>query len=108
MKDQRLHPRRRTRLRPGKIATTGNTFLCECTIYDVSDAGARLRVAPNVVIPDEIIVLDEVQNTVAEAEVRWRDGLYIGVAYVLPPADLKLFSSEQLRGLTRRYYGVTD
>jgi len=108
MTEQRRHTRRRTRLRPGKIATTSNAFLCECTIYDVSNTGARLRVAPNVTIPDEIIVLDESCNTIAEAAVRWREGLYIGVHYLLPPADMKHFSSAQLRGLTRRYYGVTD
>jgi len=108
MTEQRRQPRRRTRLRPGKIATTGNAFLCECTIYDVSDTGARLRVDPNVIIPDEIIVLDESCNTIAEATVRWREGLYIGVSYLLPPADMKLFSSAQLRGLTRPYYRVTD
>ena len=45
--DKRIYPRRRTRLRSGKVTDRDGRFLAECQIYDRSPNGARLRVTTN-------------------------------------------------------------
>ncbi|NBN65375.1 PilZ domain-containing protein [Microvirga tunisiensis] len=106
--DLRRHPRQRTRLRAGRLADPDNRFLCDCGIYDVSRGGARLTVPEDTLLPDELVLYDELTNTVALATVRWRAGSRVGISYDVPPAKLKYFSSPRLRALSQRYYALAD
>lgn len=107
-KDMRRHPRQRTRLRAGRLADADNHFLCDCAIYDVSKGGARLSVPEGVTLPEELVLYDELDRTVALATVRWRAGSRVGIAYDVAPAKLKYFSSPKIRALSQRYYALTD
>ncbi|ADZ69210.1 PilZ domain-containing protein [Polymorphum gilvum] len=106
--EHRRHPRRRTRLRTGKIADADNRFLSECTIFDVSAGGARLMVPEHLNLPAEIILFDDLEKTVALASVRWRRGNQVGIQYEVTPASLRYFASPKLRSLAQRYYARTD
>lgn len=107
-KDLRRHPRQRTRLRAGRLADAGNRFLCDCGIYDVSAGGARLTVPEGITLPEELVLYDELDNTVALATIRWRAGTRVGIAYDVAPAKMKYFSSPKLRALSQRYYALAN
>jgi len=103
---RRLHPRQRTRLRPAKLASLDHEFLCDCTIRDVSDGGIRLVLSQNLDLPAEFYVFDAVPKTVAEVQLRWRDGLAAGVIYLVPPANIRLFRNTGVRKLAQRLYAL--
>lgn len=106
--DMRRHKRQKTRLRAGRIVDCDNNFLCDCVISDMSPGGARLKLPVDVVLPDEIILFDELENTVALATLRWRSGSNAGIEYDVPPAKAALFSMNRQRALARRYYALKD
>jgi hypothetical protein len=103
---RRLHPRRRTRLRPAKLASLDNEFLCDCTIRDVSEGGVRLVLSEHHDLPEEFYVFDAVPKTVAEVQLRWRDGLAAGVVYLVPPASIRHFRNTGVRKLAQRLYAL--
>jgi PilZ domain len=81
-KERRLEPRRRTRLRSGKVLDAKNKFLIECQVHDRSDRGARLRLVANVSAPARIHLFDDEANCVREAQVIWRSKQDVGVTFV--------------------------
>jgi hypothetical protein len=101
---RRLHPRQRTRLRPAKLASLENDFICDCTIRDVSEGGLRLVLNEDLELPEEFYVFDAVPRTVAEVQLRWRDGLAAGVVYLVPPANIRHFRNTGVRKLAYRLY----
>ena len=103
---RRLHPRRRTRLRPAKLASLDNEFICECTIRDISDGGIRLVLNEEADLPEEFYVFDEVPKTVAQVRLRWRNGLSAGVTYLVPPASIRHFGNTGVRKLAQRLYAM--
>ena len=106
-KEQRLHPRRRARLRGGKLADLDDRFLTECTLFDVSDAGVGLLVPEDVVLPPELLLYDDLDKTIALARVCWRNGKQLGISYDVPPASVTLFNAQRLRALQYNRYAVT-
>jgi len=73
--NRRKAPRRRTRLRSGKISTLGNRFLTECLIFDRSASGARVRLAGRMRLPEHIYFFDDERDTLHVAHVVWqKDG----------------------------------
>lgn len=104
--DQRRHPRRRTRLRSGKLADLSDKFLTECTIFDVSDGGIGMIVPEHLPLPEELLVYDDLEQTLAEIRVCWRKGKQVGVAYEIPPAPIKHFHANRLRALQFSRYAV--
>lgn len=106
--EPRRYKRQRTRLRAGRVADSSNTFLCDCLISDMSPAGARLKLPAEVDLPEEIVLFDELENTVALASLRWRSGCNAGIQYDVPPAKAALFSQNRQRALRRRYYALKD
>ncbi len=103
---RRLHPRQRTRLRPAKLASLDNEFICDCTIRDISDGGIRLVLNEVTDLPEEFYVFDAVPKTVAEVQLRWRDGLSAGVVYLVPPASIRHFRNTGVRKLAQRLYAL--
>jgi len=103
---RRLHPRQRTRLRPAKLASLDNEFLCDCTIRDISEGGLRLVLNEELDLPEEFYVFDAVPKTVAEVQLRWRQGFAAGVVYLVPPASIRHFRNTGVRKFAQRLYAL--
>lgn len=80
-RDKRLAPRRRTRLRSGKLLTRNGSLLASCLVHDISATGARLKLLANAILPLEIRYVDENGRSVREAVVVWRRGPEIGIRF---------------------------
>ena len=79
---------RRSLGQPVAILRSDGTFVCECTLRDVSDGGARiaLTVKRGTVVPDIapefILSLTRLGNVVRYCETIWRSENEIGVRFV--------------------------
>src|SRR5262249_38311479 len=64
--------RRRTRSRRKRSTLTGKTgydageYALDCTIYDISETGARVVLPPNYGLPDKVVLMD-MRNRMAHA-----------------------------------------
>ena len=105
---RRLHHRHRTRLRPARLAGLDNEFICDCTIRDVSSGGLRLALNEGTGLPEEFYVFDTVAGTVAQVELRWRDGPAAGVVYLVSPANIRHFSNTGIRKLAQKLYAMDE
>ena len=83
--DRRAAPRVKTFLR-GCISYDKNATAADCLVRDMSETGARLEVSENVVIPYLIDLYIPKKNETLRANVLWRYGDLIGVAFT-PPAS---------------------
>lgn len=108
MAEQRSDPRRKTRLRSGKVADLNDRFLSECTIHDLSKSGCGLLVPEDVALPDEIVIFDDLDKTIALGRIVWRKGKQLGVAFEVPPAAVSLFKAQRLKALQFNYYAIID
>ncbi|MCQ0988173.1 hypothetical protein [Jiella marina] len=102
--ESRIAARRRTRLRPVKIAGPSRRFLDEGTLVDRSAGGARIRRFSDCRLPTRILVLDEVERKFLQAAIIWSEGREIGVRFV--GQELAPTHADMLR-LTGRYYAVS-
>ena len=103
--NRRRAPRRRTRLRSGKIATLQNRFIIECQIFDRSGQGARLRLAGRVALPDHVKLFDDERRTLYVAKVVWQVRNEVGISF---PEGL---DAAEVRGpgvaaLSGKYYAI--
>ena len=102
--EKRVYPRRRTRLRSGKVTDRDGTFLAECQIYDRSPNSARLRVTTASPLPDRILVFDDELSSLSAATIAWRRANEIGVRFML------IFDTDLARRVTKKlsgkYYAV--
>ncbi|POF30159.1 PilZ domain-containing protein [Roseibium marinum] len=103
---RRLYPRRRTRLRPAKLAGLDNAFICDCMIRDISKGGLRLVLNRQTDLPEEFYVYDTAPKTLAQVQLRWRNGLSAGVVYLVPPAHIRHFRNSSVRKLAHRLYAL--
>jgi hypothetical protein len=102
--DKRIYPRRRTRLRSGKITDRDGRFLTECQIYDRSPNGARLRLTTATPVPDRVLVFDDELSSLSAATVAWRRANELGVRFMLIfDADLARRVTKKLSG---KYYAI--
>ena len=83
MDSKRGSPRQRV-LKSGKIVFAGGSISVDCTIRNLSEAGARLQIPTTVAIPDRFTLVDAHARTRREATVIWRKGDQIGVRFDLP------------------------
>lgn len=104
--DHRVAPRRRTRLRSGKILLANGAFLCHCRIHDRSATGMRLALAKETSLPRSFIVFEDETMEPLFADVVWRRGLLIGVR--LPALDRPDLKPSDRHALSRRYYAVPN
>jgi len=101
--ESRASVRRRTRLRPVKIATPDRRFLDDGMAVDLSRDGARIRRYSRRPLPMRIMILDEIEACLRPATVVWTRGQEIGVRFLGPDVAA---SGSELRRLTGRYYAI--
>jgi len=78
---KRAAPRERT-LRAGKLFVGPDLLEINCTVTDISDGGARLRLPPGQYIPDEVWLMEVRSGIVSRAKVAWRGYPLIGLRFV--------------------------
>ncbi|MBB4199342.1 hypothetical protein CCR94_05790 [Rhodoblastus sphagnicola] len=104
--ERRFAPRRRTRLRSGKILDRANRFLVETSILDRSAGGLRLRLAHNCELPEIFHLFDDESESIHAFRVIWRRHDTVGVR-ARPggpvPATRRLII--ELRG---KFYAIKD
>ena len=104
-KDGRLFERRRTRLRPVKLASLSRRFLDDGMIYDRSSGGARIRRGSDRPLPPRLLVLDEVEMRLSPVAIVWQAGRELGVRFV--GGDIRPTPAD-IRRLTGRYYALPE
>jgi hypothetical protein len=104
--DRRDPPRKRTRLRCGKILDQRGKFLIECQVHDRSAHGAQLRLMGAVALPRHIRFFDDEQGALVDAEVIWRRKDEIGVQF-RTKIDGQAVRSGRRSALGGKYYAVT-
>ena len=80
----RRRSQRRAALLPARIAFDSGTDSIECTIRDISEAGARVQITADDAIPDHGFLIVMRDGTAHEAEVRWRKPTEMGLALSRP------------------------
>jgi hypothetical protein len=80
--ENRRAARYRTRLRPCRIFDMHNRFLVDCSLYDISTTGARVRILTDHQVPQRIRLHDEQEATTRDALVVWRKQRELGLRFV--------------------------
>ena len=102
--DHRNNPRRRTRLRSGKIAGRNGVFLAECLIFDRSQEGARLRLDAAGAIPDRLLIFDDELSSLTPASVVWRRQSELGIRF---DSEASISGGKEIaRRLSGKYYAL--
>ena len=83
MSEKRESPRTRAFL-VGKIIYGGETYTLDCTIKDISETGARVKVQDPFSIPNNVIFLDPKNFNAYESSVKWRKGSEMGLSFDEP------------------------
>jgi hypothetical protein len=78
--ERRATPRVRVAWKVKAIAASGATVTC--TVQDVSEGGARLALPPDAELPEYFHLYYPLRDLSLYAEVRWRKGTEVGVAFV--------------------------
>ncbi|MFD2236335.1 PilZ domain-containing protein [Aureimonas populi] len=79
MAERRNDPRRRTRLRPGKLLDMKGGFIADCMILDRSAAGVRIRRFEPGALPEEFLLLDEREGERWAARAVWQEKTEAGL-----------------------------
>lgn len=103
--DRRDPPRKRTRLRCGKILDQHGKFLIECQVHDRTAVGAHLRLVKPMTLPDHIKFFDDEQGGVLDADVIWRKKGEVGIQFWTKLNGQPIRSVRSSLG--GKYYAVT-
>ena len=68
--DKRAQPRRR-RLQGGRIGADDGGFSLACTIVDMSEAGARVRIGRSLHLPAQFFLIDTAERVAFKARLVW-------------------------------------
>jgi hypothetical protein len=82
--EARRAPRHRV-LKSGIVATNDRHLTMGCTVRDLSDTGARIRVESSLSVPDTFELIIEMDGLEANCQVVWRNGKEVGVKYLGAP-----------------------
>ena len=82
--DGRMAARRRV-LKSGIAASNDRRLTVNCTVRDISDTGARLRVEGSMTVPDTFELLIPLDGLEAPCQVVWRKGGDVGVKFLSAP-----------------------
>lgn len=93
-KDRRQFGRRDTFLR-GTVVTEDGVSL-PCTIVNVSDGGAALRMTGDAEVPDTFFLVVQSDDMIVSCRVAHRTDGKIGIAYISMPRRASSFSWEKL------------
>ncbi|MEH6718152.1 MAG: hypothetical protein V7704_04645 [Aurantimonas endophytica] len=97
--------RRRTRLRPVKLVTTGGRFIQDGTALDSSANGARILRYETRPLPARIVIFDESDRTLRAASIVWIQEMEMGVRFAGPA---RAASPAEISRLSGRYYALPD
>lgn len=100
--ERRDAPRRRTRLRSGKVVDARGMFVTECLVHDLSATGMRLRLPPDAQLPPAFQVYDDQSGLLLGAEVSWRRQGEAGIR--LQPADETPANRTIAAEMRRKFY----
>lgn len=103
--ESRIASRRRTRLRPVKLVTTGGRFIQDGTTLDSSANGARILRYEARPLPARIVVFDESERTLRAASIVWTHAMEMGVRFAGPARPA---SQAEITRLSGRYYALPD
>jgi hypothetical protein len=106
MGERRFAPRRRTRLRSGKVLDLANRFLMETSILDRSDGGLRLHLARNCDLPELFHLFDDESESIVAVRVIWRRQTTLGVR-VRPGGPIPA-TRRQIIELRGKFYAIKD
>jgi hypothetical protein len=81
---RRSHPRRRV-LKSGTIAFNDRFSALPCTVRDLSETGAHLRVEGTINVPNTFLLIIDLDGLEANCEVLWRKDKDIGVRFLSAP-----------------------
>jgi hypothetical protein len=81
--EQRRSPRENVQF-PAWIDIGNGAELRDCTVLDVADNGARIRVAYPAELPREFYLVLSKNGTRRRARLAWRSGEEVGMSYVGP------------------------
>ncbi len=101
--NRRRSPRRRTRLRSGKLATIDDRFITECQIFDRSCEGARLRLAGRIRLPEVVKFYDDQNRALYIVRVVWQRGNEVGIFF---PEGARVNDPKAVSRLSGKYYAV--
>lgn len=82
--EARRAPRRRV-LKAGIAASNDRRLTVNCTVRDLSDTGARLRIEGSMTVPDTFELIIELDGLEAPCQVVWRKGGEVGVKFLSAP-----------------------
>ena len=85
--ERRQSPRRRV-LKGGVVAFNDRYVTLPCTVRDISDGGARLRIEGSITAPDTFELIIEIDGLEAACEVVSRRGNEVSVLFVSPPRKM--------------------
>ena len=78
--------RRRRVLRDGRILLPGSRVTYDCTIRDLSEKGARLRLQSNsVIVPHQFELVLVAEGLAYPVHLKWRKGTEYGVEFMGGP-----------------------
>lgn len=80
-REQRAQPRR-WRLQSGRIRATDGGFSLVCTIVDISDDGAKVRVDAAVNLPNSFFLVDCLRRVAYDAQLVWSAFPEYGLRFV--------------------------
>ena len=82
--ERRASPRRRMLLRDASLLDGRPDRILRCTIKDLSDGGARVRVGTVEVVGDEVTLIDPKDGTERRCRIAWRSDTELGLAFEGP------------------------
>jgi len=104
--DRRDAPRRRTRLRSGKVLDRANGFVVEAMILDRSATGLRLRLARDCETPEIFHLFDDESESIFAFRTIWRRQNMLG-ARMLPGGPVAA-TRRQIIELRGKFYAIKE
>jgi hypothetical protein len=81
MQEKREFPRYDVEIE-GRLIFADGTCVLDCVIIDISESGARIKTALDVVAPHRVYLWQAKTAMVFECEVRWQERKLIGLLFV--------------------------
>ena len=103
--NRRKAPRRRTRLRSGKVISLEGLFIDDCLIHDRSTLGVRIRMAGRTILPGHVKFFDDELRQLRTARVVWQRDNIAGLEFIDEQPPHHACAREQM-AWTGKYYAL--
>ncbi len=100
LRDEQRGVRRQRVLLAGRLVYGDAHLTLDCAIRDLSDGGARIRLASPVLLPAQVWLIEVRSATAFSCEVAWRRAPEFGVKF-LERRDLRADAAPELKPLKR-------